>query len=220
MTADDGLVRSVELLDRVDAGVSTASGAATTLNSAAQARAADPIVDEQTRADLATGLDGFMTGPYAEIQTTYAGLKERIQSVSRTLSLVDRLVPGIELPGNLAESLTRIDEAVTQLNATVTGGAELMTEVLTGPNVSTRLAEQTQRLADALALVEETIPKIDARLAAAQERVVRAQDQLDTWFLAIGVIVTALGLYLAGLNVLLFQKGRQWAGRSGSASAG
>lgn len=214
VAADDGLTKSAVLLDRVDAGVTTASGAVIKINDLAQARAADPLIDDQTRTDLATQIDDVMTGPYAKLQTGYVGLRERVQSLSRTLRVAGRLVPGIDLPDNLADSLTKLDEAVTKLDDTVTGGASLLTDVLTGPNPSSRVAEQTQKLTDALVIVGDLLPKVDQRLTQAQERVVHAQEQLSTWMLALAVVVTLIGLYLAALNVLLFQKGREWVRRS------
>jgi hypothetical protein len=214
LAADDGLVRAAELLDRVDAGVTVATDAVTKLNATAQSVAANPVLDEATRTQLATGIEGFMSGPYADLQGRYAGLKERVESVSRLLVLADRMLPNVELPGNVAETLTDIDAAVTRLNDTVTGGADLLTETLTGPNASSRIAEQTQRLNDALVVVDDLLPRVDERLVQAQERVAGLKDDLGTWFLAGAGLVTILGLYLAGLNVLLFQKGREWSRRS------
>lgn len=219
VAADEGLVRAVELLDRVDAGVIVATDAVVKLNASAQARAADPVLDDATRAQLATGIESFMAGPYADLQGRYAGLKERVESISRLLALADRMLPGVALPGNLAETLTKVDEAVMKLNETVTGGADLLTATLTGPNASSRVAEQTQRLADALVIVNGLLPRVDERLAQAQARVADASDNLDTWFLAGAGLVTVVGLYLAGLNVLLFQKGREWSRRSNGQAA-
>lgn len=214
LAADEGLVRADELLDRVDAGVTVATDAVTKLNASAQSVAANPVLDEATRTQLAAGIESFMSGPYADLQGRYAGLKERIDSVSRLLVLADRMLPNVELPGDVAATLTDIDAAVTRLNDTVTGGASLLTETLTGPNASTRVAEQTQRLADALVVVNDLLPRVDERLTQAQARVAGLKDDLGTWFLAGAGLVTVLGLYLAGLNVLLFQKGREWSRRS------
>lgn len=219
VAADDGLAKSVVLLDRVDAGVTTASGAVIKINDLAQAHAADPLIDDQTRTDLATQIDTVMTGPYAKLQTGYVGLRERVQSVSRTLRVAGRLVPGIDLPDNLADSLEKLDAAVTKLDDTVTGGATLLTEILTGPNASSRVAEQTQKLTDALVIVQDLLPKVDQRMTLARERVAHAQEQLGTWTLALALIVTLIGLYLAALNVLLFQKGREWVRRSETPAA-
>jgi uncharacterized phage infection (PIP) family protein YhgE len=214
IAADEGLVRADELLDRVDAGVETATGAVTKLNETAQSLAADPIIDEATRTQLATSIEGFMTGPYADLQARYAGLKEGITSITQLLTLADRVLPGVELPGNVSETLIAVDAAVQKINATITTGADRLTTTLTGPNAATRLAEQTQRLEDALVVVNDLLPKIDERLTQAQGRVAGATENVGTWFTAGAVVVTLLGLYLAGLNVLLFQKGREWSRRS------
>jgi hypothetical protein len=214
VAGDEGLVRAVELVDRLDAGVIAATDGVIKLNATAQARAADPVLDDATRAQLAGGIDTFISGPWADLQGRYAGLQERIQSVSRLLVLVDRLLPTVDLPGDLAQTLADVDTAVTRLDATVTGGADLLTETLTGPNLSSRVAEQTQRLEEALVFVSDVLPKVEERLAVAQTRVAAAREDVGTWMLAGGIGVTVLGLYLAGLNVLLFQKGREWSRRS------
>ena len=214
LAADDGLVRAAELLDRVDAGVTVATDAVTKLNATAQSVAANPVLDDATRTQLATDIERFMSGPYADLQGRYAGLKERVESVSRLLVLADRMLPAVELPGTLADTLPDIDAAISRVNETVTGGADLLTETLTGPNASSRIAEQTQRLSDALVVVNDLLPRIDERLVQAQARVAGLKDDLGTWFLAGAGFVTLLGLYLAGLNVLLFQKGREWSRRS------
>lgn len=214
IAGDEGLVRAVELLDRLDAGVIAATDAVTRLNASAQARAADPLLDDAARAELAGGIDTFISGPWADLQGRYAGLQERIQSVSRLLVLVDRLLPAVDLPGDLAQTLVDVDTAVTRLDATVTGGADLLVETLTGPNLSSRVAEQTERLEEALVFVSDVLPKVEERLAVAQTRVEAAREDVGTWMLAGGLAVTLLGLYLAGLNVLLFQKGREWSRRS------
>ncbi len=220
VSAADGLVRADELLDRTEASVAVASDAVARIDTLARSVAEDPVISEQTRTDLATSIESFITGPYADLQETYAGLAERVVAVSQALVMVDRLLPGVSLPGDVAQSLTSIDEAVTQLDATITGGAGLVTESLTGPSPAARVAERTQQVAATLTTVQGLIPGIDDRLSAAQTHVADAQAQLSTWANVLAVVVTLLGLYLAGLNVLLFQKGRQWAGRSGASAAG
>lgn len=218
VAADDGLVRADDLLGRVDAGVDAASVAVTRLNETAQSVAAEPVIDEATRAQLASSIEGFMSGPYADLQARYAGLKESITSITQLLTLAERVLPGVELPGNVSETLTAVDEAVQKVNDTITGGADLLSTTLTGPNASSRIAEQTQRLNDALIVVNDLLPKIDERLTQAQGRVAQAHENLGTWFTVGSGAVTLFGLYLAGLNVLLFQKGREWSRRSSSGS--
>jgi hypothetical protein len=79
------------------------------------------------------------------------------------------------------------------------------------------VADQAAQLSAAASQVRAGLAEVDGRIADVQGQIGEVQSRLEEAsdrfgnLLGIGAILVALfGLYLAGLNVLLFQQGRRW----------
>jgi hypothetical protein len=79
-----------------------------------------PDVDAATATDLATAIDGFITGPYATLRTVYSGRRERTQAVGDLLAGVARAVPVLAITGAVADRLQAIDARMQEIDASMT----------------------------------------------------------------------------------------------------
>jgi hypothetical protein len=213
-TADAALERSIALSDRVATRIDDASARAASIKTRADEIAAAPVIDPAVRTELATTIEGFITGPYADLQTEYVALRERAMAVGEALRTLDSVIDAVSLPGAVMERLQSIDETLVQIDTTVTSLAELATTRLSEPGMAAQVAGHAATAEQILATVDQLVADVNARMQDSQAQLATSDDRISSLLTVGAGVATIFGLYLAGLNFLLFQKGRAWSARS------
>jgi hypothetical protein len=210
---DAGLEAAISLTGDVASWLGDASGGIDDIRAKADALARAPVVDAPAAVDLATAIDEFISGPYATLRTVYAGLRERALAVGDALTGIGKAVPVLAIAGAVADRLQAIDARMQEIDASVASLGRLGPAGLAEPGVAGTVSEQAAVAAERLQAIGESLTEVEAWLNASRDRVVEA-DRRASRALTVGAVVgTALTLFVAGLNVLLFQQGRRWSRR-------
>jgi hypothetical protein len=206
----EGLDRGVLYADEVQTSLEDLNATAADIQAQADEVASDPVVNGPAVQALASTVDRLISGPYAQLRSAYVGFSERIFAVTDAMQAVDRLLPGVTLPNVVIDDLHAVDDRLAEVDETVTG---IQTRLEDGITVADQAAEVSQFAGQ----VQAGIGRINEGIDRAQTRVEEVQQQLEDLnsrvggVVTIGVVVLAIiGLYLAGLHVLLFQQGRRW----------
>jgi hypothetical protein len=208
--AQDGLARSLEFADRVDTTVANATVRVEAIESAA-AQARDAVDFQGPLERLSTAVNDFVGGPYVQLQTAYANLRGRVVAVADAVSTIDAALPAISLPGVVTDELERIDARITQVNDRVVEIQSTLNDGVTSVEEFTPIQQAASNIADGLTQIDELAIETRGRIETAQDRLTQFDSRIDGWLTIGWVGVAILGLYLAGLHVLLFQQGRRWA---------
>jgi hypothetical protein len=172
-----------------------------------------PVVDAAAAADLATAVDAFITGPYARLRSFYAGLRDRALSASEAIRGIGRAVPVLAITGVVADRLSEIDARLLEIDGTMTGLAALGPAGLAEPGVAATVSERASAAEERIQEIGSTVAEIDAWLETGRERVAAADRKSAVLLTGGAAIGTCLCLFVAWLNVLLFQQGRRWSRR-------
>jgi hypothetical protein len=210
---DAGLEAAISLTGGVAGWLSDASGRIDDIRAKADALARAPVVDAPAAVDLATAIDEFISGPYATLRTVYAGLRERALAVGDALAGIGKAVPVLAITGAVADRLQAIDARMQEIDASVASLGRLGPAGLAEPGVAATVSGQAAIAGEHVRAIGESLTEVEAWLNASRDRVVEA-DHRAARAVTIGAVVgTALTLFVAGLNVLLFQQGRRWSRR-------
>ncbi len=134
-----------------------------------------------------------------------------LNSLGSVLTRLDQAIPFISLPGTVSNGIEQLDQTLTIADNAVGGLNSLLTsEQTTGERIASvgvrigELQTQVEAFNTALAIVRTDIDELHPQIANTQDTV----HKLTDW----GVMVGSLFfLYVALLEVLLFQQGRRWA---------
>jgi len=208
-----GLEAAGLLTDNVGNWLDDAAARIHDIKATADDLARAPVVDAAAATDLATAIDGFITGPYATLRTVYSGLRERTQGAGDLLAGVAKAVPVLAITDGIAERLQAIDARMQEIDAVITMLGGLGPTGLAEPGVATRVAERAGVAEDRVRAVGELLAGVETWLDASRDRVAEA-DRRTARYLTLGAVAgTALTFFVAWLNVLLFQQGRRWSRR-------
>jgi hypothetical protein len=211
---DMGLEAAGALTGAATDWLGEASDGIVDIRAKADALAREPAVDATAATDLATSVDAFVTGPYARVRSAYAGLRERALTASDALRGIGRAVPVLAVTGVIADRFTEIDARMLEIDASMSGLAALGPAGLAEPGVAVTVSERAAVAEERIQSITSTVAEIDAWLESSRERVAAA-DRKSVVVLTGGAAVgTGLCLFVAWLNVLLFQQGRRWSRRS------
>jgi hypothetical protein len=211
--ADSGLQRAATLTDNVQARLAEVTGRVDDIKTRTDAFAAAPVLDGTVATAIATTITDFVSGPYANLRSEYAALKERVTNVGESLQALDNAVPAITLPGTARERLQEIDAQFVQIDAQVTAIGEATAEGLPVPGVAARISGLVAQAQTFLTGIVDRVNEVEARLQQTRDRLTSANESIRTGLTLSAAAVTILGLYLAGLHILLFQQGRRWTRR-------
>jgi hypothetical protein len=210
---DAGLEAAIALTDRVADWLDDASAGINDIKLRADDLAAAPVVDEASAAALATAIDDFISGPYATLRTVYTGLRDRALNVGETLRGIGRAVPVLEITDAIADRLEAIDARMQEIDASMTTLAQMGAAGLAKPGVAAAVSERANLASEQVQAIGQSFSGIETSLHDGRDRVVAA-DRRTARALTVGALVgTALTLFVALLNVLLFQQGRRWSRR-------
>jgi len=208
-----GLEAAALLTDNVATWLDGAAGRIDDIEAKADELARAPFVDAAAATELATAIDGFITGPYATLRAVYSGLRERTRAAGDLLAGVAKAVPVLAITDGLAERLQTLDARMQEIDALVTrlGGLEPMG--LAEPGVAATVAERAVVAKDRVQAIGELLSGVETWLDASRERVAEADRRVARYLTAGAVVGTVLTFFVAWLNVLLFQQGRRWSRR-------
>jgi hypothetical protein len=210
---DMGLEAAGALTSAASGWLGEASDGIIDIKAKADDLAVAPVVDDAAATELATAVDAFVAGPYARLRSLYAGLRERALAVADTVRGIGRAVPVLAVAGVVADRFEEIDARMLEIDATMTGLAALGPAGLAEPGVAATVSERAAAAEERIQAIGLTVAEIDTWLEAGRERVAAA-DRKSAILLTGGAAVgTGLCLFVAWLNVLLFQQGRRWSRR-------
>ena len=210
---DGGLDIAASLSDSVATGITEMSRQLGDVITAADRLAAAPAGDTDAAAGLAAAIGVFVGGPYATFRDLYLRLRQRAIAIGDAMARLGTSVPLVRVPPAAVERLQAIDARMVEIDGAVTDLSALGPSGLAGTGVASRVSERAAYAQERLAAISERISEIDDWIVDARERLEERQRRLFRW-LTVGTVVASLGgLFIAGLNVLLFQQGRRWSGR-------
>ena len=203
-TIDETLAEGVPLLDSASTKVSDVQEQVVALEAAAIAVTGNPNPAPALANALSERLSG-VSERYLELRTTYASARENIVSAVQRLQMLDRLVPGIEIPQGPIDALTALDERVQELDASLSG--------IIGPNgVVDSIQGAAQRIAERIDQADELLAKAEAGLEEAQAKLTETRTRIasTTATITTGISIGSIGLvvvflYLALLHWILFR---------------
>lgn len=196
-TIDESLARGEPLLDSAATKVADVQEQVAALEAAAVAVTGNPNPAPALANALSERLSG-VSERYLELRTTYASARENIVSAVQRLQMLDRLVPGIEIPQGPIDALAELDARVQELDASLSG--------IIGPNgVVESVQDAAQRIADRIDQADELLATAEAGLANAQVKLAetraRVASTADT--ITTGISIGSLGLFLVFLYLAL-----------------
>lgn len=218
-TVDGALEQAATQLAAVEVGVRAVRARLSSLQTRAEAVAANPAAGEQARAELRDLLNSAIGVDYQTVRAAYITARERAAAGLTTLNQLARL-PGIRAPTD--EVIRQAVQIDTQLQAIDAELAALRTALeeteLSLSEVAARLARQAGELDRRVAAFDETMSAYTAAVNSARARMpdLAANTARRITTLAVGIMLIALyGIVLHGA---LFVLGRIWARGTGRAA--
>jgi len=211
--AETGLEAASSQTDTATAWLGDASHGVRRIAGTAVDLARGPHGDTAAATDLVGAIDAFVAGPYASLRTAYAGLRERAMTVDGMLAGIRDAAPMLAVGAAVADVLQEIDDRMLEVDASVTRLHEMGAADLTAPGTAIAIAEHAAAADLLLQAIGELVAQVRDWLQNGSDRVDAAERQ-SVRYLTIGAgAVTAVCLFVAGLNVLLFRQGRRLSRR-------
>ena len=206
-----GLEAAATVTDAAAGWLDDATNGIVAIRTKADDLARAPVIDPASTAELATAVDAFLTGPYATLRDVYAGLRNRALAASDALRRIGRAVPVLAITGVVSDRLDAIDARLLEIDASMTELAGLGRAGLAEPGVAAALSERAAAAEERVRAFSVSVAEIETWLQDSRDRVAEA-DRRTSRILTLGAVTgTLLSLFVAGLNVLLFQQGRRWS---------
>jgi hypothetical protein len=194
------------LIDDASTKVSEINGRVGALTDAANALAAQATTDTGLLGGLRDQLANLQNR-YLEFRQKYSDLRETATTALDRLQVIDRLIPGFDIPQEPIDALTALDARLQELDTKIMDVSAAITD---GP-----VQKVAGVVAEKAALLQEGLTKGTAALAAAQTRLAELRVQVastaDTinMLISIGsILLFVLFLYFALLHYVLFHVGR------------
>jgi hypothetical protein len=205
---DTKLAQAVPLLDTASTKVSEVAGRVGAVADAANALAGRPAPSNE----LLQGLMGAVTNVsdrYLELRASYGELRQTAVAALDGLQTLDRMIPGFSVPQGPVDALTKLDAAVTELDAKIMGMADAIPA--SGPidmaatAIATKVGEVEAKLQGLVTVIDDA----QARLAEVRTQLATTTDTIKTT-ISIGSLVLVLLLaWVAVLHWVLFRTGRR-----------
>ena len=172
-----------------------------------------PGVDADAATDLATAIDELINGANATLRTVYTGLRERAFTVGDALQGIGRAVPVLAIAGAVTDRLQALDARMQEIDTTMTRMGQMGPAGLAEPGVAATVSDRAAIAGEHLQMIGDLVTEIETWLQDSRGRVAEADRRSARALTAGAVAGTAVSLFVAWLNVLLFQQGRRWSRR-------
>jgi hypothetical protein len=210
-----GLEAAGAMTDSASGWLDDASGGIIDIRAKAGDLAGSPVIDAAAATELAAAVDDFLTGPYATLRGAYARLRDRALSASEALRGIGRAIPVLAVTGVVSDRFEAIDARLLEIDASMTELGGMGPAGLAEPGVAATVAERAAAAEERLRAIAASVAEVETWLHDGRERVARADRRSSLILTAGAAIGTGLCLFVAWLNVLLFQQGRRWSRREG-----
>jgi hypothetical protein len=210
-----GLEAAGAMTEAASGWLDDASGGIVDIRAKADDLARAPVIDAAAATNLATAVDAFLTGPYASLRGAYARLRDRAMTASEALRGIGRAIPVLAVTGVVSDRFEAIDARLLEIDATMTELGGMGPAGLARPGVAATVSERAAAAEERLGAIGATVSEVETWLRDSGDRVTQADRRTSRILTAGAAIGTALCLFVAWLNVLLFQQGRRWSRRQG-----
>ncbi len=196
-TIDDSLAKGEPLLATVTEKVSDVDARLSLVGDAAAALAASDNPAPALIGALSDRLSG-VSERYLELRAGYASARERIVSAAERLEMLDRLVPGFEIPAGPTEALSSLDARIQELDAT-------MMQILGEGGLVESAQVAAQNVVDRVTQADAMLEQATDLLAKAEERLGETRAKVASLADTVGMIINigSLMLVLAFLWIAL-----------------
>lgn len=203
------LDQAIAVGDQALAGLEAGAQNAQEMRVAAEDLAANPAVDELAISALQERLSP-LSQRYAELRDRYVVLREKASGFITTAQRLDRLIPGIELPGGPVELVASMDEKLVALDQAITDLSSKADDRTGASATAAAIAAGATQLESGIAAATELTQSIQDELVAVQADVNGFAGRVES---LIGVAAIALAIVLAWgvlLHGALWALGRRW----------
>lgn len=211
----EGLAKADDLAVVASDRLTTVSDRLANIQGTLDTVATSTLIDTAVGQAIRDAVSGFTSGPYAELRSSFAGLRERVVTLSGVVQRLDAAIPGIELPGIVTDAVDDVDARLTQLDQTVASVDSIAGNGVTSKEQVTQLSSQVGEINDVIGAVVPGLETARAQIADAQARLDNASEKSNSLISLLAVVVTIIFIYLALLHVLLYKQGRRWMAREG-----
>jgi hypothetical protein len=201
-TIDAGLARGGPLLTNAASKIGNVQARIVAVGDAAT------LVANSSTPALATALSeriNSISEPYLALRNTYNDARTGATSTLDRIALVNRLIPGFQLPQGPVDALASLDAKVQAVDSVVLGIINANSSGELGGGIAAAIAAKAQQVATALDGVTESLSDAQARLQQARVNVATTADNINLTITIISLIAIALLVYLALLHVVLFR---------------
>ena len=207
---DAAIARTEPMLERAAVAVDEVTVRVGDVATAAEAVAVDP---NATPAVLQGVLDRLaaLSERYTEFRGTYAGAREQIVSILDRLALLDRLVPGFDVPEGPVDALAGLDETARALDAQIMGLIDAGLAVQGVNATATAIADKARQVEAGLAQIAAGIDEVEVRLDELRAEVDSIAGTVNTVITILCVALVLLLAYMALLHWILFRSSRGYA---------
>ncbi len=208
---DLGLEAAGAMTDAAAGWLDDASAGIVDIRARADEMAEAPVIDAAAATDLASAVDAFLAGPYATLRGAYARLRASALTASEALRGIGRAVPVLAITGVISDRFDAIDARLLEIDASMTELGRLGAAGLAEPGVAAKVSERAAAAEERVRAIGATVAEVDTWVQDGRDRVAQADRRTSRVLAAGAVLGTALCLFVAWLNVLLFQQGRRWS---------
>ena len=207
---DAAIARTEPILETAAATVDQVSQRVGDVATAAEAVALDP---DATPAALQGILDRLaaVSERYTELRTGYAGAREQIVSILDRLALIDRLIPGFDIPEGPVDALAGLDENARAIDAQIMQLVNAGLAVQAINTTAAAIAEKAHQVEAGLAQIAAGIDEVGVRLDELRTEVSSIAATVNTVITILCVALVLLLAYMALLHWILFRSGRGYA---------
>jgi hypothetical protein len=208
--ATDGLQQVSDLTDVAAARLTKVSDSLGNITSLLDSVATSALVDTAIGGKVRDAVSGFIEGPYASFHQDIAGLRQRLLSISDVVQKLDAAIPGIELPGVVTGTIDDVDTKLTNLDSALATVNQVAGNGITTGEQITALSTQVGQVQEVVDAIVPALGIAKTQVAEARTKVAHVSDRVDGWITWGALGISIVFIYLALLNVLLFQQGRRW----------
>jgi hypothetical protein len=212
--ATEGLQKASDLTDVAADRLTKASDNLGNITALIDSVAASPLVDTAVGTKIRDLVSGFVEGPYANVHESMSGLRERLTSIADVVQKLDAAIPGIELPGVVTSTIDDVDAKLTQLDSTVATVNQVAGNGVTTSEQLTAVSTQVGQIKEVVDAIVPALGTAKTQIGEAQAKVAQTDDRIESWITWGALITSIVFIYLALLNVLLYQQGRRWVARA------
>jgi uncharacterized phage infection (PIP) family protein YhgE len=207
---DAAIAKAEPMLETAATTVDQVSQRAADVATAAEAVALDP---NATPAALQGILDKLATlaQRYTEFRTGYASAREQVVSVLDRVALLDRLIPGFDVPQGPIDALKGLDEKARAIDTQITGLIDAGLAVQAVNTTASAIAEKARQVETGLGTIGAGIAEVQTRLNTLQSDIANIAATVNTVITILCVALILLLVYMAFLHWVLFRSSRGYA---------